>query len=147
MSKKIKVHMADIFSTLVFIWAGVVLMLNWVIPTGWYFEYQGLETTDVCAGEYHTITGTTKAKFAIDSEGVDQIIDLDGVTRGRLPWDKGHYEKGIDTGAWDNKANLFPGQYYWENTILRITLFKVFPVYLNEEERPRSNVFTVKECV
>lgn len=142
-----KTHLADYFTGAIMVWIVFVLVLNFVIPTSWYFKYDRLETTDVCSGEVHKVEGFYWAAFPIPAEGIDHVISEEtGNRKDRFPWDKGNYKSGHSSGAWEHLADLVPGEYHLESTELKLNLLRVFPVYLNAKERPRSNVFTVYDC-
>jgi hypothetical protein len=140
-------HPADIITWAALLWVAIVLLLNFVIPTDWYFQYDRLETTDVCSGETHLITGYYWAALDIPANGIDHVVSVEtGNRKDRFPWEQGLYNQGTNSGSWNHRADLLPGEYYIESTELKLSLFRIFPVYLNSDERPRSNTFTVLDC-
>lgn len=142
-----KFHPADLLTYLAFGWIAITLLLNFVIPTSWYFQYDRLETSDVCQGDTHRVDGYYWAAWNIPSTGVDHVVTADtGKRKDRFPWDTGMYKQGESVGGWTHVADLVPGDYRIESTELQLKILRIFPVYLGKHERPVSNEFTVLEC-
>jgi len=142
-----KLHPADILTYVVFTWIIITLLLNFVIPITWYFQYDRLEADDVCSNEVHKVTGYYWAAWQLSGEGIDHVVSTEtGNRKDRFEWEKGEYLKGTNQGSWNHKAILLPGEYRIENTLLRLNLFNIFPVYVGKDERPAPAEFRVLEC-
>lgn len=138
----------DFFAALALMWAGVTLVLNLAIPHSWFFTYNNLAAeTPVCQNDRQEIQGNRWALIHTPSSGVDQIFPV-GINEAadRFPWGDGSYPSGVSTSTWFVRVNVDPGMYVWKATTLRLDFLYVFPIYLDESERPISNTFEVIEC-
>lgn len=140
-------RLTSYFWLVVMTWVVITLLLNFVVPNNWFFNYKNLHAGDVCIDDrgngVQSITGTRWSLFTTPAEGVDQIIYVpSGRPVDRLEW-SGRYLAGETTTAWQEDIHLAVGAYYWHVSTLKIDILYVFPVYI---EPFNSNIFTVYEC-
>ena len=130
------------------IWVFITLILNFVVPHQWFFDYKSLVVDDeVCRDTKQQITGVRWALLRTPASGVDQIF-LVGVNQAsdRYEWGEGRYPQGLSTSSWSTTLNVPPGEYMWKATTLKLNVFYMFPVFLGDKERPVSNKFNVIVC-